>query len=123
MKRSAVFTTALLAMTTMIGAVAVEAQSPCVTPTKHKHSKKVEPCASAEKQLADLQAQLKAQQAQIDALSAQLSAAKPAAETDPIATPIQFDCRPEDDGCRRADHDPRHPEEDHGSGVADGDSL
>jgi hypothetical protein len=88
MKRSAVFTTALLAMTTMIGAVAVEAQSPCVTPTKHKHSKKVEPCASAEKQLADLQAQLKAQQAQIDALSAQLSAAKPAAETDPIATPI-----------------------------------
>jgi len=88
MKRSDVFTTALLAMTTMIGAVAVEAQSPCVTPTKHKH-KKVEPaCSSAEKQLADLQAQLKAQQAQIDALSAQLSAAKPAAETDPIATPI-----------------------------------
>ena len=90
MKSSTVFTTALLAITTIFGAMEVQAQNPCVTPTKHKHSKKVaEPCGSAEKQLADLQAQLKAQQAQIDALSAQLAANKPAtAETDPIATPI-----------------------------------
>jgi hypothetical protein len=89
MKRLTVLKTALLAMTTLVATVAIQAQTPCVTPTKHKHTKKVEPCSSAEKQLADLQAQLKAQQAQIDALSAQLSANKPAAaESDPIATPI-----------------------------------